>query len=108
MDEAQYLADRVAVIAEGCFVAVGSPESIGGRSQAAAQIRFALPEGAAAADLPVPATLHNGGVLIECEEPTKALHMLTSWALDRNVELSGLSVTRPTLEDVYLELTGDE
>ncbi len=57
MDEAQALADRVVVIAAGRVVAEGSPESIGGRAQADAQIRFALPAGIALSDLPIAATV---------------------------------------------------
>jgi ABC-2 type transport system ATP-binding protein len=106
MDEAQVLADRVLVIAAGRIVAEGSPESIGGRSHADAQIRFALPSGAELSDLPVAATRESGDlVLAVTPEPTKALHQLTGWALERGQELESLSVRRPSLEDIYLELT---
>ena len=54
MDEAQQLADRIAVIAGGQIVATGSPETIGGRNTAAARIRFSLPAGVDPGDLPVP------------------------------------------------------
>jgi ABC-2 type transport system ATP-binding protein len=47
-------------------------------------------------------------VELDVDEPTRALNELTAWALDRGVELEGLEVSRPTLEDVYLELTGGE
>ncbi len=108
MDEAQYLANRVAVIAGGVIVAEGSPDSIGGRDRAAVHIRFGLPQAVALADLPLPATTGGGeGVLIETKEPTRALAALTAWAVARDIELPGLTVTRPSLEDVYLELAGD-
>jgi ABC-2 type transport system ATP-binding protein len=104
MDEAQYLANRVAVIANGVFVAEGRPDSIGGRDTAEAHIRFALPPGLALSDLPVPAVLDQGGALIGTREPTKILATLAPWAADRSLELVGLTVTRPSLEDVYLQL----
>jgi ABC-2 type transport system ATP-binding protein len=47
-------------------------------------------------------------VELRVPEPTKALHELTAWALERGIELEGLQVSRPTLEDVYLDLTGGE
>jgi ABC-2 type transport system ATP-binding protein len=106
MDEAQTLADRVIVIAAGRIVAEGSPESIGGRAQADAQIRFVLPAGVRFADLPVRGRQDpNGTILVETAEPTKVLNRLTGWSLERGHELEGLTVTRPTLEDVYLSLT---
>ncbi len=109
MDEAQHLADRVAVIVGGTIVATGTPGTIGGRDVAAVRIRFALPAGVALVDLPVaaaPAAQEEPGyVELTTGDPTRALHELTGWALDRDVELRGLTVARPTLEDVYLELT---
>ncbi|HSS08933.1 MAG TPA: ABC transporter ATP-binding protein [Acidimicrobiales bacterium] len=107
MDEAQHLANRVAVIAGGRFVAEGPPDSLGGRDTASVHIRFTLPEGVSAEDLPLPVSLDGAGVLVETTEPTKALATLTTWAVDRSLELPGLTVTRPTLEDVYLERAGD-
>jgi ABC-2 type transport system ATP-binding protein len=107
MDEAQHLANRVAVIAGGLIVAEGSPDSLGGRDRAEVHIRFSLPEGVAPGDLPLPVSTDGVGVLIETAEPTKTLAALTAWAVARSLELPGLTVTRPTLEDVYLELAGD-
>jgi ABC-2 type transport system ATP-binding protein len=105
MDEAQYLADQVAVISSGRIVAEGTPATIGNRELARARIRYRLPDGAAPpADLtasPGP----DGLTELVPEDLTAALHRLTGWALDQHVELTGLEVTRPTLEDVYLELT---
>ncbi|MBT8203355.1 MAG: ABC transporter ATP-binding protein [Acidimicrobiia bacterium] len=110
MDEAQNLADRVAVIARGRIVAEGSPESIGGRSDGAARIRFRLPTGVDAALVPGEPIVdpESGSVLLSTPEPTRLLHELTGWALERGIELEGLAVTRPSLEDVYLQLTGDD
>jgi ABC-2 type transport system ATP-binding protein len=106
MDEAQYLADRVAVIASGRLIAEGAPASIGGRDTGAAVIRFSLPEGLAPSLLPVSARLDGRLAAIETADPTRTLHVLTGWALDRGVELHGLTVTRRSLEDVYLDLVG--
>jgi ABC-2 type transport system ATP-binding protein len=106
MEEAQYLADRVAVIAKGRLVAEGTPDSIGGRNTGAARVRFTLPDGLPLSALPLPARKDEAYVVVEAADPTRALHVLTGWAIDRGVELGGLTVTRPSLEDVYLELVG--
>lgn len=106
MEEAQELADRVAVIADGRIVAEGTPTTLGGRDTARTRIRFALPPGCTPADLPVVATAAEDGlVTVESAEPTGTLHQLTDWALRRTSVLAGLTVDRPSLEDVYLRLT---
>ena len=106
MDEAQALADRVIVIAAGEIVAEGPPDSIGGRADAAAQIRFLLPQNVTIEQLPIAAdAIGDGVVLVTTSTPTAALHTLTSWALDHGGELAQLSVTRPSLDDVYVALT---
>ncbi len=107
MDEAQYLADRVAVIAGGQLVAEGSPESIGGRQSGAALIRFTLPQGLPVSALPVSGRQDGDYVVIESSDLVRTLHVLTGWALDQGVELGGLTVARRSLEDVYLELVGE-
>jgi ABC-2 type transport system ATP-binding protein len=106
MDEAQYLANEVAIIAGGLIVAQGSPASLAGRDTAATRIRFRLPTGATLPDrLRQQATRSNGVVEISTEDPTRTLHELTGWALDNGTALEALEVTRPSLEDVYLEIT---
>ena len=110
MDEAQYLADRVAIIRDGRIVAEGAPNELGGRAERASAIRFLLPPGATVGDLPdgigrVESELRGAGVALHTEDPVRALNALTGWALERGVELSGLEVARPSLEDMYLELT---
>ncbi len=107
MDEAQALADRVAVLANGSIVAEGKPDEIGGRNVAAVRVRFRLPAGVPASELPLEAESHGDRFEIRTEDELTALHALTGWALDRGVRLEGLTVDRPTLEDVYLSLTGD-
>jgi ABC-2 type transport system ATP-binding protein len=106
MDEAQYLADQVAVISGGRIVAEGPPATIGNRERARARIRYRLADGAMPpADLSAPPGPDGLTELIP-DDLTTALHRLTGWALDQHVELTALEVVRPTLEDVYLELTG--
>jgi ABC-2 type transport system ATP-binding protein len=106
MDEAQALADRVVVISSGRIVAEGPPESLGGRADADAQIRFVLPLGIGIEQLPVAAEdLGDGAVLLTTSSPTAALHALTTWARDNGGELAQLTVTRPSLDDVYVALT---
>lgn len=108
MDEAQFLADRVAVIAKGLIVAEGTPESLGGRSTAATLITFNR-DGANIDGLPADDVVisENGRVTVRTTEPTAAIHRISGWALERGLELVDLVVSRPTLEDVYLDLTGE-
>jgi ABC-2 type transport system ATP-binding protein len=107
MDEAQELADRVAVISGGAIVAEGTPGTIGGRDTARARIHFTLPDGSQPTDLPVePSSCRGRQVTIEIDDPTAVLHTLTGWALQRGSTLPDLAVQRPTLEEVYLRLTG--
>ncbi len=110
MDEAQALADTVVVIAAGRVVASGSPDTLGGRDHGETTVRFVLPAGCGVGDLPLPAGLApvERGEFVEFRiaEPTAVLHALTGWAVSRGGPLEGLAVNRPTLEDVYLALTG--
>ena len=105
MDEAQALADRVAVISDGQIVAEGTPATLGGRDTARARIHFALPKGSTVADLPVDVASADGLVTVETAQPTQTLSQLTGWALQRGIVLEALTVDRPSLEDVYLRLT---
>ena len=110
MDEAQYLAGRVAVISSGEIVAEGPPSSLGGRDTATAVVRFRL----SAPDVSLPDAMASGvtreadGFRYQAADPTRFLHDLTGWALENSVTLEGLDVSRPTLEDVYLKLTADD
>ncbi len=107
MAEAQALADRVVLLNNGAVVAEGPPAGLGGRDAERARITFTLPPGFPVAGLPVPAGMHNGAVVIETASPTEELHRLTSWAVHRDITLAGLTVDRPSLEDIYLRLTQD-
>jgi ABC-2 type transport system ATP-binding protein len=89
MDEAQRLADRVTIIAAGEIVARGTPEDLGQRGQQGATIRYRR---------------DGEEVTVQTTTPVQALHELTGEALARGEDLEGLEVTRPTLEDVYLQL----
>ena len=107
MDEAQALADRVAIIAAGRIVAEGPPSTLTGRGERVTYVRFRLPAKAPAlprALKPI-ATESAAGIELRTEDPTRTLYDLTSWAIAKNVTLDALEVARPTLEDVYLELT---
>ncbi len=110
MDEAEVLADRLAVISGGRIVATGTPDSIGGRAVSEATVRFRLPDGMTIADLPVgmsptEPTTRPGAIELTTTEEVNVVHRLTSWAIDNHVALQGLTVTRLTLEEVYLRLT---
>ena len=109
MDEAQHLANRVAVIAHGTIVAEGPPGSLAGRDRMRTSIRFRLPPGAPEPDRTAH-RLPDGGYELRAdqEETTKLVHDLTAWALESGFVLDALEVTPPTLEDVYLELTASE
>ena len=90
MDEAQRLADRVTIIAAGEIVARGTPEDLGERASGETTIRYRS----------------NGReVVLRTQSPVQTLHELTAKALAQGEALEGLEVTRPSLEDVYLELT---
>lgn len=111
MDEAQNLADRVAVLVDGRVVAEGPPETLAGRETGEAVIEFRLPEGFARSDLPddLPRVAIDGGAaVLHTDEPTRVMYTLSGWALARDIELSGLTITRPSLEDIYLELAGHD
>jgi ABC-2 type transport system ATP-binding protein len=92
LDEAETLADRVAVLREGRIAAIGRPEDLTG-SAPATEIRYRR---------------DGQDVLVTTHEPTRVLHDLTAEALAEGRELDQLSVRRPTLEEIYLALTGDD
>ena len=112
MDEAERLADRIAVIAAGRIVAEGTPRTLGGRDRQPASISFRLPAGVSAQRLPQALRLlaepaAEGALTIRSEAPLVHVHQLAAWALAAGVDLPDLDVHRPTLEDVYLSLTAD-
>jgi len=92
LDEAEQLADRVAVLREGRIVRVGTPRELTAGDE----------------DVEIRYRRNGEEVLLRTREPTRVLHELTADALARGEEIERLEVRRPTLEDVYLTLTGDD
>jgi ABC-2 type transport system ATP-binding protein len=106
MEEAERLADRVAIVKDGRIVAQGTPLELGARA-AGATIAFALPPGAPPPP-PLSAPLQPAGrhrYEVRTERPVEDLALLSTWALEHELDLPGLQVRRASLEDVYLELT---
>jgi ABC-2 type transport system ATP-binding protein len=91
-DEAEQLADRVAVMRDGKIIRIGTPREL------------------TTAELEVEIRYRRNGeeILVRTSEPTRVLHELTSEAIGRGAELERLEVRRPTLEEVYLSLLGDD
>jgi ABC-2 type transport system ATP-binding protein len=108
MDEAERLADRIAVIVDGKIVASGTPATLGGRDRMDARIRFTPPAGAGPlppALLPLAEPGDGVAVTLRSESPLTHAGMLADWAFRGGFDLPDLDVRRPTLEDVYLSLT---
>ena len=110
MDEAEYLADRIAVLSAGRVVAHGTPRTLGGRDHMATAITFTLPAELQARDLPeglrpLAGPGPEGSTVLHSESPLVHLQMLGNWALGLGFDLPDLDVHRPTLEEVYLSLT---
>jgi ABC-2 type transport system ATP-binding protein len=110
MDEAEHLADRVAILRQGELVAIGDLAEIGAGAGARTVIRFRLPEGVSGDQISsvLGQQVDVAGDLAELEvdNPQHPLHELTGWAEQRGIVLQGLEAVHPTLEDVFLELTG--
>ncbi len=113
MDEAQHLADRVAIIAEGIVRAEDSPENLRGSQAGPARITFRLAEGVRPTEVPgvgsIEWTSEEAGSgplgLIETSDPVQDANRVTGWALEKGLDLVDFEVRRPTLEDIYLEVT---
>jgi ABC-2 type transport system ATP-binding protein len=111
LDEAEYLADRITVLSAGRIVAEGTPLTLGGRDHMTTVISFTLPDHVQTGDLPpglgpVTGPGPGGSVVMHSERPLAHLRLLGNWALGRGFDLPDLGVHRPTLEEVYLSLTG--
>ena len=111
LDEAEQLADRVGVIIRGELVEVGTPREIGGRERARTRVTFSLNgslDGAGLPEIGAPIDVAGGVATIATDRPTAVVAMLARWAEDRGVlELPGLAITRPSLEDIYLAMVAD-
>jgi len=105
MEEAQRLADRVAIVKDGRIVASGPPAELASSRAGIAVISFTPPGGELPALSAAAAPGPRGTVLVHTERAVEDLAVLTGWARERGIDLPDLTVTRPTLEDVYLELT---
>ena len=104
MEEAEVLADRVAIIVEGKIVAEGAVGQLLYKDRSTT-VRFRVEPGARLPeDLTVVPTDDDGRYAITTAAPTHGLHRLTGWAVEQGIELEELSVTRPSLEDLFLEL----
>ena len=112
MDEAQHLADRVAILREGTIVAQGPPGQMAGSIGQVTMIRFRVPDGwrpeeiRSALDAPVEVSGNEAS--IRSEHVQRDLYRLLGWADSQRLELDALEVTPPSLEDAFLELTGVE
>ncbi|HYA51160.1 MAG TPA: ABC transporter ATP-binding protein [Streptosporangiaceae bacterium] len=110
LDEVQQLADRVAVMSHGHLIEESTPDALGGRDVSGTVISFRLPRQLHARDLPAgpwdQPEDRPGEFTMHTDEPTRVLLALTRWAVGHGVELPGLTVVRPSLEDVYLRITG--
>ncbi|MDQ4142504.1 MAG: ABC transporter ATP-binding protein [Actinomycetota bacterium] len=106
MDEAQNLADRVAIMVGGCIVAEGAPSELSPRANESTITATILPDAG-----PLPerfaslGSVEDGRLRVVTTNPEKVLHDLTGWALETDVQLMDLKVGGATLEDTYLELT---
>jgi ABC-2 type transport system ATP-binding protein len=112
MEEAERLADRVVVVADGHIVATGTPATIAGRVNAATQITFAVPDHTAFDDLPdglrAVSSVEGSKVHLATSTPLDTLEVLLGWAKARRVDLPDLEVRHPSLEDVYLQITNKQ
>ncbi|WIX98337.1 ABC transporter ATP-binding protein [Amycolatopsis mongoliensis] len=108
LDEVQRLADRVGVVSSGRLIAESTPSALGRRDIADTVISFQPWDAARLPDGPWhPPERHDDRLLLRTDRPTEALLTLTSWAVGQHRDLSGLTVTQPSLEDAYLQLTDD-
>jgi ABC-2 type transport system ATP-binding protein len=112
MDEAQHLADRLLIIKSGEVVAQGTSDELTRSLEHSTIISFRLPPGIGADEVrsgaDVTLTVAGAVVTVNSDHPQRELYRLTGWAEKRGVELGDITVQRPTLEDVFLELTGGQ
>ena len=103
LDEAQALADRVAILVDGRIMTEGPPDSL--VAGHATRVTFRLPDGVELPALSEPVEVSDGRVELRTHAPVRLVHALTAWAVQNGFDLADFQVRRPSLEDVYLELT---
>jgi len=112
MEEAQRLADRIAILRGGELVAVGTVDEIRAGLRADAIVRMRLPAGvtadAVATEAEAPVDVAGDVATIHAPDPQPVLYRVLTWAERERLELAGLEVVSPTLEEMFLELTADE
>jgi ABC-2 type transport system ATP-binding protein len=112
LEEAEALADRIAVMVGGRIVAEGTPATLGGRDRAPTEVTLQVRSRRWLPDLPEGlrgrAAMGDGCITILTSTPIEDVHALCGWALDQGVGTDGLEVRQPSLEDVYLRLSGGE
>ena len=109
MDEAQHLADRIVVIGGGSIVAEGTVSELAALVDVRSVIRW--DHGPGSSQSPpehLPIELVGGVLRLPTDDVVADLHRLTSWAIDAGADLPGLTVERPSLEDTYLSLLGED
>jgi ABC-2 type transport system ATP-binding protein len=110
MEEAERLADRIAVMVDGRIVAEGTPGTLGGRDRASSRLVFGIPRGTSddvATALGKSLALDADGRLSTgTTTPLADLERLAEWSRTKGIPVTDLELTRPSLEDVYLALTG--
>jgi ABC-2 type transport system ATP-binding protein len=111
MEEAQHLADRVVILREGEIVAQGPPATLGDQLGRETMIRFRLSDGVSpqgiASALGLQPEVSGNQAILASTDPQRDLYGLLRWAESEGVRLADLEVRRPSLEDVFLEVTGD-
>ena len=110
MDEAQHLSDRVAIMQSGKIVASGPPSQLTSQQAQATRLSFRLPDGVAlnirALADGQEATVEDGIVTFRSDRPQELLRRILDWADSEHMELADLSVWKPSLEEIFLDLTG--
>ena len=106
MEEAEYLADRVGIVVEGRLILEGAPQEIAGAGGTTV-IRIRLPDGVnMPAQLAAALSANGDGVYeMQTSTPTAELHGLTTWAVQAGIEFEEITVTRPSLEDIFIAVT---
>jgi ABC-2 type transport system ATP-binding protein len=112
MDEAQHLADRLCILRDGLVVAQGTASELTQRAGGGVVVRFRLPGGVTAdairAACDVDPQVSGAEVTLKTDHPQPTLYKLMGWAEEHHIDLEGIEVTRPSLDDVFLGLTAEE